>query len=672
MTLLPLLCSLTGFLIAFFFGKFLNRTFAAQITTFFLGVSWISALHSFYWIGLCKNIVHIPFYTWIKYDWLEIPMAFQIDTVTVTMLVVVTTVSFFTHMYSIEYMAGDPHQIRFMSYLSLFTFFMLILVTANNLFQLFLGWEGVGICSYLLINFWYTRIQANKSSIMAILTNKIGDVALMVAIALVLLVCKTTTFTEVYSSIMWLAREDAAFQHVDLIGVLLVIAMVGKSAQAGLHIWLPEAMEGPTPVSSLIHAATMVTAGIFLLLRCSFILEQIPSVLISIALIGAITAFLGASIGVFQNDLKKIIAYSTCSQLGYMVMACGYSSYTNGLFHLFNHAFFKALLFLTAGYIIHATANEQDMRRLGGYYKLLPFAYAMILIGSIAIMGIPFYSGFYSKEKILMLFYTHFNFVLDESSSLVSVLYLASFIAFLAMIFTIIYSIKLLIMTFFSTTNSWQSTLYTRTSSLGYTYKVHYASLYIYIPLMVLATLSLLSGYVFQDMFVGVGTDFWNGSLLYPNTSFSNIYENCQNIFFVIFNYEFNNYVHNIPLVWTIYYTYLFIVLYTVDKKYILDILLSSRISTIIHIILTEKYLFYNKLIIEPVTYKLLSAGKTTFLLFDKGLIELIGPYSIVQSLQNLMIQYQKQQTGYFTYYLHVFLLFILICIQIVVVENYI
>ncbi|MAE59581.1 MAG: NADH-quinone oxidoreductase subunit L, partial [Halobacteriovorax sp.] len=330
------------------------------------------------------------------------------------MIVVVGTVSTLVHMYSYGYMSGDPHLSRFMSYLSFFTFFMLMLVTADNFIQLFLGWEGVGLCSYLLIGFWSTRIQANKSAIKALILNKIGDFGVLIAIVLVFLVFQSVDFSTVFALVPFFFNKTVFFLFwevnvITLICFLFFIGAVGKSAQLGLHTWLPDAMEGPTPVSALIHAATMVTAGVFLIIRCSPLFEYSPTMLSVITFVGALTAFFAATAGTVQNDLKKVIAYSTCSQLGYMVFSCGLSGYAVSLFHLANHAFFKALLFLSAGCVIHSLSDEQDMRRMGGLVKLLPLTYTLFLIGTLALTGFPFLTGFYSKDVILEIAYTHYS-----------------------------------------------------------------------------------------------------------------------------------------------------------------------------------------------------------------------------------------------------------------------
>lgn len=298
------------------------------------------------------------------------------------MLVVVTTISFFVHVYSVSYMEHDPHLQRFLSYLSLFTFFMLILVTADNFLQMFVGWEGVGLASYLLISFWFTRLAANKSAIKAMIVNRVGDIGVVLGMLVIFDLFKTLDYSTVFALVPYYygvsySFLDISFNALDLISVLLFIGVAGKSAQIGLHVWLPDAMEGPTPVSALIHAATMVTAGVFILIRASIIFEYSGYALSLVTFFGALTAFLASTVGVFQNDIKRVIAYSTCSQLGYMVLASGMSFYFVSFFHLFTHAFFKALLFLGAGAVIHALGDEQDMRRYGGTISLLPFSYVL-------------------------------------------------------------------------------------------------------------------------------------------------------------------------------------------------------------------------------------------------------------------------------------------------------
>jgi len=342
---LPLLSFVSGCL----FGRFLG------LGVCFLGV-FANAISFFCSMCLLNTLLsagggfYVYISPWILSDTFVINWCFNFDSLTTIMLCVVTLISTLVHLYSVEYMRHDPHLVRFMGYLSLFTFFMLILITSSNFVQLFVGWEGVGVSSFLLINFWYTRIQANKSAIKAMLINKIGDIFLLLAILFIVYSCDSVDFDVVFSLVTQLKETYVyvgfgVFSVLDLICLLLFLGAVGKSAQLGLHSWLPDAMEGPTPVSALIHAATMVTAGIFLVVRCSFLFEYSPQILNFVIIVGALTAFFAATIGLFQNDIKRVIAYSTCSQLGYMTFACGFSCYDVALFHLFNHAFFKALLF---------------------------------------------------------------------------------------------------------------------------------------------------------------------------------------------------------------------------------------------------------------------------------------------------------------------------------------
>ena len=403
MYLLIIFLSIIGSSFAGLFGRHLGSWGSAFITTSCLVVSFLLSFFAFYEVGLFGSPVYIKLTTWISSEVLHIDWGFMFDSLTVSMCVIVTFISSLVHLYSIEYMSHDPHLPRFMSYLSLFTFFMLILVTADNYVQMFVGWEGVGLASYLLINFWYTRIQANKAAIKAMVMNRIGDFCLLMGMLLIFINYKSIDYASVAVLTPVLKDKTMNFLNLNLhllsvIGVFLFFGAVGKSAQLGLHTWLPDAMEGPTPVSALIHAATMVTAGVFLIARSSFIYEYINNILELITVFGALTAFFAATTGLVQNDLKRVIAYSTCSQLGYMVFACGLSNYSVGFFHLSNHAFFKALLFLSAGSVIHAVNDEQDMRKMGGLKNLVPFTYSMIVIGSLALIGFPFLTGFYSKD----------------------------------------------------------------------------------------------------------------------------------------------------------------------------------------------------------------------------------------------------------------------------------
>lgn len=388
-----------------------------------------------------------------------------------SMLVLILGVSSLVHLFSTSYMDGDPHLPRFMGYLSLFTFFMIILVTSNNLVQLFIGWEGVGLCSYLLINFWFIRIQANKSAIKAMIVNKFGDIGVLLSMALIWKYFGSFHYSSLFSYPN-ICQENV----LNMISVLLLLGVIGKSAQIGLHMWLPDAMEGPTPVSALIHAATMVTAGVFLIIRLSPIFENTPVISLLIILVGSFTAFFSSTIGLTQNDFKKVIAYSTCSQLGYMVMICGFSQYNLGLFHLINHGFFKALLFLSAGSIIHSLFDEQDLRKSGSMLVITPLTYSCILIGSLSLMGLPFLTGFYSKDLIIEMSYG--NHILGFA--LLLGIFSASLTAF--------YSLRLVHLGFLSEPQSQNKTLK----------KSHEGSWNLLLPLIVLVFLSVLGGYIMQ------------------------------------------------------------------------------------------------------------------------------------------------------------------------------
>jgi NADH-quinone oxidoreductase subunit L len=405
---LPLL----GSAIAGLFGRFIGARGSELVTTVLLFVSAALSCYAFYDVAFLGHAQIVRIASWITSGDFEADWALRLDTLTAVMLVVVTGVSSLVHLYSIGYMHEDPGRPRFFSYLSFFTFAMLMLVTANNFLQMFFGWEGVGLASYLLIGFWYERPSANAAAIKAFIVNRVGDFGFMLGIFAVFFIFGTLDFDSVFRAAPHFVGKTFHFGSWDVdilttICILLFIGAMGKSAQIGLHTWLPDAMEGPTPVSALIHAATMVTAGVFLVCRCSPLFQLSPTALAFVTFIGATTAFFAASVGLFQNDIKRVIAYSTCSQLGYMFAAAGVSAYGAAMFHLFTHAFFKALLFLSAGAVITAMHHEQDMRKMGGLARQIPFTWAMMLIGNLALtgVGIPLLAigtaGFYSKDTII-------------------------------------------------------------------------------------------------------------------------------------------------------------------------------------------------------------------------------------------------------------------------------
>jgi len=396
---------LLGAIIAGLFGRLIGDRASQLVTCGLMGVSALCSI-----IAIVSTIgaepFRVPLFTWMNVATFEVDWALRIDALSGVMMFVVSFISFLIHVYSVGYMSHDNSIPRFMSYLSLFTFAMLMLVTSDNLIQLFFGWEGVGLASYLLIGFWYTRASACAAAIKAFLVNRVGDIGLMLGIAVIYLLFDSVQYDVIFAAAGDLSEATivvfgAEFHALTVAAILLFIGAMGKSAQLGLHTWLPDAMEGPTPVSALIHAATMVTAGVFLVARFSPVFEYAPVALAMVTFIGASTAIFAATIGLTQFDIKRVIAYSTCSQLGYMFFACGVGAYSAGIFHLYTHAFFKALLFLGAGSVIHAMSDEQDMRKMGGIWRKIPITYAVMWAGTLALIGFPFTAGFFSKDAIL-------------------------------------------------------------------------------------------------------------------------------------------------------------------------------------------------------------------------------------------------------------------------------
>jgi NADH-quinone oxidoreductase subunit L len=402
---------LAGALIAGFLGRLIGPRPSEVITTGLLGIAAALSWIAFWNVGFGGETAKVPVLRWVASGELDVSWSLRIDTLTAVMLVVVNTVSFLVHLYSIGYMHEDDSRSRFFAYLSMFTFAMLALVTSDNFLQLFFGWEGVGLASYLLIGFWYLKPEANAAAIKAFVVNRVGDFGFALGIMGVFAIFGTIGFDAVFRAAPAVAGKPMEFlgyqpDTLTVLCLLLFMGAMGKSAQFLLHTWLPDAMEGPTPVSALIHAATMVTAGVFMVARLSPLFEHAPLAQQVVVLVGAVTAFFAATVGLVQNDIKRVVAYSTCSQLGYMFVACGVGAYSAGIFHLFTHAFFKALLFLGAGSVIHAMHHEQDMRKMGGLAPKLPITWAMMLIGTLALtgVGIPHltgFSGFVSKDAIV-------------------------------------------------------------------------------------------------------------------------------------------------------------------------------------------------------------------------------------------------------------------------------
>ena len=495
---LPLL----GSIISGLFGKYIGSRNSEIITSLFVSTSAFLSFIIFYKVLSQDYTNNLNIFTWINSGTLNVSWSIDIDALSSVMLVVVTLVSSLVHIYSIGYMSDDPHKQRFMSYLSLFTFSMLMLVTSDNFLQLFFGWEGVGLCSYFLIGFWFRKESANAAAIKAFVVNRVGDFGFALGIFLIFYLFGTVNYDEVFELVPSILNKDLSFlginvNAINLICVLLFIGAMGKSAQIFLHTWLPDAMEGPTPVSALIHAATMVTAGVFLVVRCSPIFEYSPLALNLVTIIGMSTAFFAATIALVQDDIKKIIAYSTCSQLGYMFFAAGVGAYNVAMFHLFTHAFFKALLFLGSGSVIHSFKNEQNINAMGGVWKKLPYTWALMVIGTLALTGFPFLSGFYSKDAII-----EFAYLSGSSTG-----YFAAGIGIFTAFLTSIYSWRLLFKTFHGNYNN---------KSIAIS-SMHESPLIMTIPLIILAIGAIFSGILFKDLFIGVESseNFWKDSIFF-------------------------------------------------------------------------------------------------------------------------------------------------------------
>ena len=490
---------LLGAFIAGFLGRAIGDRAAMIVSSALVGVAMLASVVIFYQTAYVGTARTIELLTWIDSGAFEVSWSLRFDVLTAVMVFTVTTISFLVHVYSIGYMAHDPHRPRFFAYLSLFTFGMLMLVSADNFVQLFFGWEAVGLCSYLLIGFWYTRPAANAAAIKAFIVNRVGDFGFTLGILAIYFVFNSVNFDTVFAEAPNYVGTSISFlgyrvETLTLIGILLFIGAMGKSAQIGLHTWLPDAMEGPTPVSALIHAATMVTAGVFMVVRLSPIFEYAPTALAVVAVIGASTAFFTATIAICQNDIKRVIAYSTCSQLGYMFFAIGVSAYPVAIFHLMTHAFFKALLFLGSGSVIHAMSSEQDMRKMGGLWRMIPLTYALMWIGSLALAGIPFFAGYFSKDLILEATYAAGGGVAAY----------AFWLGIAAALLTAFYSWRLLFMTFHGTPRADEKVMA----------HVHESPKIMTIPLIGLALGAIFAGYFGVRIgMVDPGLDFWRGSI---------------------------------------------------------------------------------------------------------------------------------------------------------------
>jgi len=608
---LPLL----GSIVSGFFGRKVGVSGAQLIACTCVIVTTILAIVTFFEVGLNNIPTSINLFRWIDSESLNVLWSFNFDSLTVSMLIPVLIVSSLVHIYSIGYMSHDPHNQRFFSYLSLFTFMMIILVTSNNFLLMFVGWEGVGICSYLLVSFWFTRIAANQSSMSALLTNRVGDCFLTIGMFAILWSFGNIDYATVFSLAPFVNENI-----VTIIGICLLIGAMAKSSQIGLHVWLPMAMEGPTPVSALIHAATMVTAGVYLLMRTSPLIEYSSTVLILCLWLGAITTVFSSLIGLFQQDIKKVIAYSTMSQLGMMVIAVGLSSYNVALFHLVNHAFYKGLLFLGAGAVIHAVADNQDFRKYGGLRPFLPLTYSVMLIASLSLVAFPFMTGFYSKDFILESAYGEFYF-----SSIA-----VYFIATIGAMFTTLYSVKVLFLTFLTNPNG---------PIINYKH-AHEGDIYMSLPLIILAIFSIFFGYITKDIFIGLGSDFFvdNSLFIHPMHEIMIDTEFAVPVLYKL-----------LPLVFTISLSALAIIF----SEFIPKLLINFKFSKFGYNIFgffNQRFfveLLYNKYI----TGKVFEYGGQTTKFLDKGILEELGPYGLEKNFVNLSYNISNLNTGVITTY---------------------
>ena len=607
-----------GSIISGFFGRKVGVSGSQIITCTCLLITTILAILAFIEVGLNHSPVKIHLFRWIDSEYLNASWAFNFDSLTVSMLIPVLIISSLVHIYSIGYMSHDPHNQRFFSYLSLFTFMMIILVTGDNFLVMFVGWEGVGVCSYLLVSFWFTRIAANQSSLAAFFTNRVGDYILTVGMFAILLSFGNVDYTTVFSLSPFYSESIIIF-----VGTCLLIGAMAKSSQVGLHVWLPMAMEGPTPVSALIHAATMVTAGVYLLMRASPLIEYSSTVLLLCLWVGAITTVFSSLIGLFQQDIKKVIAYSTMSQLGMMVIAIGLSSYTVALFHLINHAFYKGLLFLCAGAVIHAVADNQDFRKYGGLISYLPLTYSLMLTASLSLVAFPFMTGFYSKDFILEAAYGQYKL-----SSIT-----VYFVATIGAMFTTLYSVKVLYLTFLASPNG-PLVNYKLDKS------AHEGDIFMSTPLVILGLFSIFFGYITKDIFIGVGSDFFldNGLFIHPARE-------------IILDTEFavNTFYKLLPLFFTISLTICSILVTEFFPSFLVNFKL-SRFGYNVFSFFNQRFLvemYYNKYV-SGVVFKL--GGQTTKIL-DKGAVELFGPFGLEQFFSNLSRQINSLSTGVVTNY---------------------
>ena len=627
---LVLALPLVACIIAGLFGRYIGHRSAEIITCACVSTAAILSTILFYRTGFQGETMQVGVLDWLGVAGFASGWSLRLDGLTGVMLVVVTWVSALVHIYSVGYMSHDPHRARFFAYLSLFTFMMLALVTANDFLQLFFGWEGVGLASYLLIGFWFKKPAANNAAIKAFVVNRVGDLGLVLAIAAIFATFGSIQYDAVFSLAPTVMEQSFNFfgmnvRTLDAICLLLFLGAMGKSAQFFLHTWLPDAMEGPTPVSALIHAATMVTAGVFLIARAAPLFELSPLSSQMVVLIGAITAFFAASVALVQNDIKRVVAYSTCSQLGYMFVAMGAGAYEAGIFHLFTHAFFKALLFLGAGSIIHALSDEQDLRKMGGLVKHLPFTYLAMLAGTLALTGAPFTAGYYSKDAIIEATYIAGG-ALNENVTLILIL---------AAAFTSFYSWRLFFLTFHGNMRTAPAIIE----------KIHESPNTMLLPLAVLAIGALAAGGFFYGDFVGeVRTEFWGTTLFDAASPLNDIHHVSAWIVYA-------------PLLALIVGLATAVFFYLVSPKLPVRV---ARANTLLYNFLLNKWYvdeIYNALLVKPA----MRLGALFWKQGDGAVIDGFGPDGVSKRVLDITRAAVRLQTGYFYHY--AFAMLIGVCI---------
>ncbi len=611
---------LAGGVIAGLFGSRMGDRASQLVTVLPMLTAAVLSCVLLWQVALQGNERTVELFTWIDSGTLELSWALRFDTLTAVMVFVVNVVSSMVHVYSVGYMSHDPHKPRFMAYLSLFTFFMLGLVTADNFVQMFFGWEGVGLMSYLLIGFWFGRPSANAAAIKAFVVNRVGDFGFMLGILGVFFVFGTLDFDTVFAAVPGMAGQSFSFLSMELdivttLCFLLFIGAMGKSAQIGLHTWLPDAMEGPTPVSALIHAATMVTAGVFMVARLSPMFEFAPVALTFVALVGGTTAFFAATIGLTQWDIKRVIAYSTCSQLGYMFFAAGVGSYPAAIFHLMTHAFFKALLFLGAGSVIHGMDDEQDMRKMGGLFSKMRVTAVLMWIGSLALAGVPFFAGFWSKDIILE----------SAFAAHTGMGQYAFWMGIAAALMTAFYSWRLLFLTFHG-----------RTRADDHTYDhAHESPPVMIAPLLVLAAGALFSGWLAFDYFVGHEMEeFWRSSILMLH----NVIEEAHHV---------PKWVKFLPIVVGVVGIAGAWVMYMAKPGW--PAALVEKIRPL-HTFVFNKWFFdeiYDRLFVRPCFY----LGRGFWKSGDGAVIDGVGPDGIAAATRDLAARAGRLQSGYVYHY---------------------